>query len=147
MTPAATVRTVSPLALTAIGIFLIFGACMSSLAGMTLVVRGTAFDRVWALNPDAYRTLAPFRGIVGPLFLLLSVTMAIASAGWFKRRSWGWALAVGLISTQVVGDLVNLVRGEWLRSSVGITIAGGLLFYLLRPNVRAAFHTPMKPPA
>jgi hypothetical protein len=64
-----------------LGAFLIFGGCMSEIAGMTLVWRGTMLERVWALNPTAYRQLVPLAGIVGPLFLLLSAAMAIASVG------------------------------------------------------------------
>lgn len=127
--------------MTAVGAFLVFGACMSGLAGMTLVWRGTTLDRMWALNPTAYRKLAPLGGTVGPLFLLLSATMAIASVGWFKRRFWGWGLAVGIISTQVAGDSINLVRGDFVRGGTGLAIAGALLLYLLRPKVRTTFHS------
>jgi len=125
--------------MTAIGVFFVFGACMSALAGTTLTWRGTVLDRMWALNPRAYRQLTPLGSIVGPLFLLLSATMTVAGVGWFRRRLWGWRLAIGIISTQVAGDFVNLVRGDLLRGGMGVTIAGGLLYYLLRPNVRAAF--------
>jgi hypothetical protein len=126
-------------AMTALGAFLIFGACMSGLAGMTLVWRGTALDRMWALNPTAYRQLVPLGGIVGPLFLLLSATLAIASVGWFKRRFWGWGLAGIIISTQIAGDSINLVRGDFVRGGTGVAIAGALLLYLLRPQVRTTF--------
>jgi hypothetical protein len=57
---------------TAIGIFLFFGAVMESLASTTLLWRGTALDRLWALNPNAHRQLAPHGDIVGTFFLLLS---------------------------------------------------------------------------
>lgn len=114
---------------------------MSGLAGLTLVWQGTTLDRMWALNPTAYKKLAPLGEMVGPLFLLLSATMAVASVGWFKRRFWGWSLAVCIISTQVAGDSINLVRGDFLRGSAGFTIAGALLFYLLRPTVRTVFHS------
>jgi hypothetical protein len=39
----------------------------------------------------------------------------------------GRRLSVGVISTEVVGDLVNLVRGDRLRGGVGVSIAGVLL--------------------
>ena len=113
---------------------------MAAIAGFTLVWRGTALDTVWTLNKAAYRELLPAGRSVGCLFLLLSITLVAASVGWFKRRLWGWGLAVGVISTQVAGDLVNLVRGDLMRGGTGLTIAGALLFYLLRPHVRAAFH-------
>jgi hypothetical protein len=85
---------------------------------------------MWVLNPTAYRKLAP-----------LGETMAIASVGWFKRRFWGWGLAVGIISTQVAGGSINLVRGDFARGGMGLAIAGALLLYLLRPKVRTTFHS------
>ncbi len=124
---------------TAIGIFLFFGAVMASLAATTLLWRGTALDRLWALNPNAYKQLAPLGDIVGTVFLLLSAALITAGIGWFRRRLWGWRLAIAIISTQVLGDVVNCVRGDLLRGGIGVIIAGALLLFLLRPRVRAAF--------
>src|SRR5580698_4929165 len=78
MSSSASVRTASRPAITAVGIFLVFAACMSTLAGTTLTWLCTRLDRMWALNPTAYKRLAPLGGIVGPLFLLLSATMAVS---------------------------------------------------------------------
>lgn len=125
--------------LTAVGIFLFFGAVMASLAGTTLLWRGTILDRMWVLNSAAYKRLVPLGGVAGMLFLLLGTALAVAGTGWFKRRLWGWRLAVVIIATQVLGDLVNLLRGDVVKGAIGFTIACGLLFYLLRSEVRAAF--------
>ena len=133
------VRRNSPRGVSAIGIFLFFGATMAALAGTTLIWRGTALDRVWVLNATAYRQLAPLGRIVGILFLVLSATLAAAGTGWFRRRLWGWRLAVGIIATQLLGDLVNFLMGDFVRGGTGFAIAGALLLYLLRPKVRAAF--------
>jgi len=124
---------------TAVGIFLFFGAVMASLAATTLLWRGTALDRVWALNPIAYKQLAPLGGAVGVLFLLLGGALTMAGIGWFQRRLWGWKLAVVIIAIQVLGDAVNCVRGDWLRGGAGIVIAGALLLFLLQPRIRATF--------
>jgi hypothetical protein len=129
----------SPRGKTAIGIFLLFGAVMASLAGATLLWRGTALDRMWTLNPRAYKELAPLGKVVGIPFLMLGVLLAVACMGWFKRRVWGWRLAVAIIAIQVLGDLVNAFRGDVVQGGTGFVIAGALLVYLLRPEVRAAF--------
>src|SRR6202044_4112464 len=100
---------------TAIGIFLCFGAIMASLAATTLLWRGTPLDRLWDLNPRAYNQLAPSGGAVGILFLLLGAALAATGFGWFRRRLWGWGLAVVIIATQVLGDVVNCIRGDFLR--------------------------------
>lgn len=124
---------------TAIGTFLFFGAIMSSLAAVTLLWRGTALDRVWALNPGAYQQLAPLGGTIGILFLLLGAALTTAGIGWFRQRLWGWRLAVVIIAIQVLGDVVNCVRGDLLRGGTGVIIAGGLLLFLLRPGIRSTF--------
>jgi hypothetical protein len=119
--------------------FLFFGAVMASLAATTLLWRGTALDRVWALNPTAYKQLAPMGGTVGIFFSLLGAVLVAAGIGWFRRRLWGWRLAVAIIAAQVLGDAVNCVRGDWLRGGAGFIIAGALLLFLLRPRIRTTF--------
>jgi hypothetical protein len=94
------------------GAFLFFGAVMASFAAITLLWRGTALDGLWALNPTAYKQLAPLGRMVGILFLTLSATLITAGIGWFRRRLWGWRLAIAIIATQVLGDVVNCVRGD-----------------------------------
>jgi hypothetical protein len=124
---------------TVIGIFLFFGATMASLASITLLWRGTALDGGWALNPTAFKELTSLGRSTGILFLLLGATLAVAGVGWFRHRLWGWRLAIGIIATQVLGDFVNCVRGDVLRGGIGAIIAGGLLLFLLRSKIRAAF--------
>ncbi len=132
-------RSKSTAGITAVGIFLFFGAVMAAFAGTTLIWRGTVLDELWALNMPAYERLAPFGAIAGPSFLLLSAALACAGAGWFKRRLWGWRLATIVILVQALGNLINLLRGDFIRGGIGLAIAGLLLFYLLRPTVRAVF--------
>jgi hypothetical protein len=128
-----------PSGLAAVGIFLFFGATMASLAAVTLLWRGTSLDRIWSLNPTAYRQLAPLGRGVGGLFLLLGLALAAAGIGWFRRRRWGWSLAVAIIAIQVVGDVINCVRGDWRHGAIGVVIAGALLLFLSSSAVRRAF--------
>lgn len=121
------------------GLFLCFGALMSALAGITLLWRGTILDRMWVLNLLAYQQLTLFGRWIEGMFLLLSAALAIAARGWFLRRRWGWALAVAIITIQVLGDLVNAFRGDLFRGGFGFLIAAALLLYLLSSKVRTAF--------
>ena len=134
-----------PRGITAVGIFLFFGAAMASTAGTTLTWPGTFLDRLWVLNPTAHKQLATFAKPAGILFLLLAAVLAMAGTGWFKHRLWGWRLAVAVIATQVLGDLINFFNGDYLRGGVGFSVATALLFYLLRPAVRAVFNGAILP--
>lgn len=138
-------RRGSPRGILLVGIFLFFGAIMALIAATTLLCPGTILDRLWALNAPAYARLAPLGRVVGIPFLVLSAALAVAGTGWFKRRVWGWGLATAIIATQVLGDLVNIFMGDFVRGMVGVTIAGALLFYLLKPQIRAAFRTSRRP--
>jgi len=125
--------------LAAVGIFLLFGASMASLAGITLALPGTKLDHIWALNPAAHRQLAPLGRTVGILFLALAAVLLLAAVAWRRRRRWGWRLTVLIIAVQALGDAINLARGDLLRGGVGAVVAGCLLVYLLSPGVRRAF--------
>jgi hypothetical protein len=122
-----------------VGIFLFFGSLMAFLAGTTFLWQGTILDRMWVLNASAHDRLAPWGAVMGIFFLLLSATLLGAGVGWLRRRRWGWWLAVGIIATQVFGDLINVFLGDIVRGLTGFIIATALLFYLLRPPVRSAF--------
>ena len=126
--------------MTALGIFFFFGATMAFLAGFMLLRPGTVLDRLWKMNPSAHAEMAPLGKMIGPLFLLLSAVMVFAGIGWFKRRFWGWILAVIIMGTQFAGDMVNMLNGQYLRGGIGALIAASLLFYLARPATRRVFN-------
>lgn len=129
----------------AMGIFLVFGAAMATLAGTTLIWRGTLLDRIWTLNAPAYNRLVPYGKAIGIPFILLGAIMTAASLGWFWRRSWGWRLTVAVITMQVLGDFANAFLGDIVKGGVGFAIAGALLVYLLNARVRSAFVSGSKP--
>jgi hypothetical protein len=121
------------------GVFLYFGAVMASLAGMTLIWPGTFLDRLWILNPRAYNQLSTFGTAAGIAFLSLGAILAFAGMGWRHRRFWGWALALVIVATQVLANLVNAARGDLLKGCAGFLLSGALLCFLFRPRVRAVF--------
>ena len=130
---------VPPRGLTAMGIFLFFGAAMACFAGVTLIWRGTPLGGLWKLNVRAHEQLTSFPVWIGVPFLLLSAALFAAGLGWFRRQPWGWVLAATIIAIQAAGDIVNVFRGDILPGTVGAGIAGALLAWLFRRDVRASF--------
>ena len=138
---ASTTRSSPPAGITAIGVFWFFGAVMAAYACVTLFWPGTILDRLWELNISAHVQLLLMGRAIAFLFLVLGAALLATGIGWSKRRAWGWTLGVILLATQVTGDLANAAMGEYVRGGVGVLIAGSLLFYLLRPNVKQVFGT------
>src|SRR2546430_15941081 len=57
-----------------------------------------------------------------------------AETGWFRRRLWGWRLAVGGISTHGLGDMVKFLLGDFVAGGTAITLSRALLVYIFRPR-------------
>jgi hypothetical protein len=97
-------------------------------------------NHAWtAIASQTDAQLAPLGDIVGTFFLLLSAALTTARIGWFRRRLWEWKLTVAIIAIQVLGDVVNIVRGDSLRGGTGVIIAGALWLFLLKPRIRSMF--------
>jgi len=112
---------------------------MAALAGTMLIWPGTKLDRLWSLNESAHAELRRVGSYIGPFFWVLSVTLVGAAVGWYRQKMWAFRLTVAIVCIQVAGDLVNLARGDFVRGAAGVLIAGALLLYLLRSNIRTAF--------
>jgi uncharacterized membrane protein (DUF2068 family) len=69
----------------------------------------------------------------------VSAACGITGIGLWRRRRWGYALAVAGLSIHLVGDILNVVTGTEPRAIIGIPIVVALLVYLSRPHVRGAF--------
>jgi hypothetical protein len=122
-----------------IAIFFAFATAVLFSVGTALLAPGSAFEAIWNLYPARRSLLMPYRAGLGPGFLLLGIVMASASIGCFRRRKWGWWLAVAIFTMNGLGDAAQLLLGRFLEGGVGVAIAGAILFYLSRPEVRAMF--------
>jgi len=122
-----------------IGVFFLFGATMAGYAAATLLNPGTILDGLWVLNKTGHAQLLSLGKGAGLGFAVLSALLCAAAVGWFRRRYWGWLLGTTIIAINALGDLINGVRGEPLKGAVGVVIAGLLLFYMARSEVRNYF--------
>ena len=129
----------APAGFVSLGVFVCFAACMAALAAFLLGWPGTALDRLWAINPRAHAELSALGKWAAIGFLLLALVAVYTAILWFRRRVLGWRLAVVGAVCEVIGNLVNILRGDLLRGVIGLAIAALLLFYLLSRAVKAAF--------
>ena len=94
---------------------------------------------------------APNNGLYAPTVILSGILSLIAGFGVFTLAKWAWYLAVIVLGFRVIADAFGVA--SWALSSVpgGVTIANlvvsvVLLWYFLRPHVKAAFKVDATPP-
>ena len=123
----------------AVGVFLLFGALIAFLAGITLLLPHTSLDAIWKINPSAYEELQPFATIAGIGFILFSPLLIIIGYGLLTLKNWGYKLAIIILGANALGDIGNLLRGEVLKGLAGVIIVSLLLTYLLKKSIRSQF--------
>jgi hypothetical protein len=109
--------------------FFVFGTVMPLVAALALVVR--ALEPIWTINPSGYVLFRSMGVWAFVLLATLSVACGSTAVGLFRARRWGFVLALVILSTQLIGDVINVARGD-LRAAIGIPIVLVMIVYLVR---------------
>ena len=81
----------------------------------------------------------PYRGGVGPGFLLLSVVTGGAAIGCFKRRRWRMWFGVAIFMDNALSYIYQLFTRSIVEGGIGLVVSALLVFALLELSVRAGF--------
>ena len=117
------------------GIFSLLLALLG-LLGSALLASGTYSAAVkYSAGTLAYATISD--AVLGILYLAFGI-------GAFRLKGWAWTTGVVALVLDILRNIVSLVirgssAGSIVVPIVTIVIALVLLWYLFRPNVRAAF--------
>src|SRR4051812_16810119 len=117
MTGAQTAQTAShplvellnrpPAGVIALVLFFGFGAAMSLLAALALLLPGSALQNVWRFNPQAQVGLAALGSWATVLMLVVSVVCALSALGLWQGAAWGRAVALAVLAINLLGDAAN----------------------------------------
>ena len=128
-----------PPGIAALAAFFAFGTAMSAIAAISLFFPGSFLEPMWRLNPRARVAFAGI-GIAGPVLLAaVCGACALAAAGLWRLKRWGYWAAVAVLGFNLAGDLVNTIAGTEPRAAIGIPITAALLAYLATRRVRGSF--------
>jgi len=88
--------------------------------------------------------LAPNGGLYATTVIISGVLSLVAAFGLFSLASWAWYLAVAVLIFRAVADGFGLASYALSKTYGGVSLADFaitvvILFYFLRPNVKAAF--------
>lgn len=111
---------------------LIFGSLFTFM-GPTIAAQAAAADEAAAM------ATGPMMMGFGVFGLIMGLLYLITAYGLFGLKPWAWMVAVVVQVLAFVSHLAGLFQGQVAGAVVGLLIAGGILFYLMRPHVKAAF--------
>lgn len=120
-----------PSGVTALSLFFMFGALMSSLAAFLLLFPGTVLDSMWRLNARAREGFAAI-GLWAVLLMAAVCAVCVAAAfGLWRCTRWGFWIALAILSINLAGDVANtFVAHDW-RTLIGLPVGGSMLAYLV----------------
>jgi hypothetical protein len=120
--------------------FLAFATLTAAFVGILLLFPGSLLESVWRLNPDARFAFQKMGRLSSLLLFLVGAVAGRAAVGIYRRRQWGWWLAVLLFSANAIGDAISLfVMGRIVQGASGVVISGLFLWYLMQSSVRRQF--------
>lgn len=117
------------------GIFNLLLALLG-LLGSALKASGVAAAAIkYSAGTLAYATISD---------ALLGILLLVFGIGAFRLKGWAWTTGIAALLLDVVRQIIGVVlqginAGAIVRDGITIVIALLLLWYLFRPNVRAAF--------
>ena len=119
------------------GIFNLLLALLGLLGSALLASRVAAAAIKYSAGTLAYATISD--ALLGIVFLAFGI-------GALRLKGWAWTTGIAALVLELVRQIVGVVIqgfsvGTIVRDSITIVIALVLLWYLFRPNVRAAFGT------
>ncbi len=123
----------------ALGVFFAFGAVVSLVAAIALVFPGSPLEPMWRLNPDARQGFVTIGAWAILLMVVVSMACAASAIGLWVRAGWGRRLALGVLTVNLVGDLLGALIRHDPRTLIGLPIGGALIAYLLSARVRHLF--------
>ena len=88
--------------------FLVFATLMAVFIGTLLLFPGGLLESVWRFNPEARSAFQSMGRLASLLLFVVGAVACGGAVGIYRRRKWGWWLAVLLFSVNALGDAISL---------------------------------------
>lgn len=132
--------TQRPTGVTILAVLCVIGGLLALIFGSLFTFMGpTIAAQAAAADEAAAMATGPMMMGFGVFGLIMGLLYLITAYGLFGLKPWAWMVAVVVQVLALVSHLAGFFQGQVAGAVVGLLIAGGILFYLMRPHVKAAF--------
>ena len=143
-----------PAGVIVIAILYFLGAAILVLAGIGFIVGGGAIAAMMSQQGQASGSgLAAMMGVLGAgmgiFFLIFGAIDALVGVGLLKLKSWARTTAIVLSAIGacfqlfgLLGSLSHFNVGSFVMTLIVLSIQALIIWYLLKPEVKAAFQAP-----
>ena len=128
-----------PVGVTALSIFFIAATAITVVASISLLFPDSFLEPMWRVNPRGREGLGAIGVWAVVLFFVVGSACALAAIGLWRGIRWGYAMAIIVLSINLLGDLFNVISGTEPRAAIGIPIVIVILVYLMSQRVRVFF--------
>lgn len=122
-----------------ITIFFSLSALLCGVVALSFTEIGAGASAIWVLKPAAFAFLSQYPHVMIVGFSILAVAFAFCAIGLSLRKPWAYRLAIGFIAINAISAAVNLAGTPTYAGLIGLAVAGALIWWLSRPDVRSQF--------
>ena len=116
----------------ALSLFFGAGALIAATTVAALLLPGSPLDAIWSLKPQAHSDFLSLGALAVPLMIVVSAFCALAAVGLWRGARWGTRVAIAVLTVNAIGDTANALLRHDYRTLIGLPVAGGLVWYLVR---------------
>ena len=130
-----------PTGVTVLAVLAVIGGVLSLAFGAFSTFLGPALGTAMAeqSSDPAMAAVGGAMMAMGIAFMLHGLLQLVTAYGLFTLKGWAWLLAVIMQVYSLILNGLQIVRGQYGGAIIAVLIAGGILYDLFRPHVKAAF--------
>ena len=123
-------------------VFLVLGVISLLWSGMVLGIGGLSTLIGGTFGLEAVLEFGSTNAWSGYIGIITAVVQIIVAFGLGSMKKWAWVLAIIAVVLTVIQGILGIIAGgmfAFICGSLGLIVPAIILFYLLRPDIRAAF--------
>lgn len=115
-----------------LALFFFFGTTMCLLTIVLLAFPDSVLEPLWRLNPGARDAFQSMGNWAFAMMAVVGTACLLSAIGLLRNATWGRALAIGVLSINLIGDIAGAIVRSDPRTLIGLPIAGLMIWYLVK---------------